>query len=58
MWVLLFVYMYDSIPYVEKHSVHKDMIACFFAREALGGEISGVGGYFPDGQQAVCVKKV
>jgi hypothetical protein len=56
MWVLLFVYMYDTYPYVEKHSTHTDMIKCFYAREALGTELSGISGHFPDGQQAICVK--
>lgn len=58
MWVLLFVYLYDEIPYVEKHSQHASMIDCFQAREALGAELSGKPGYFPDGQQALCVKKI
>jgi len=57
MWVLLFVYMYDTIPYVEKHSSYTNMVECFFAREQLGAELSGKPGYFPDGQQAICVKK-
>ena len=58
MWVLLFVYLYDTMPYVETHSQHTSMIKCFQAREALGAELSDRPGYFPDGQQAICVKKV
>ena len=57
MWILLFVYMYDARPYVEIHSKHNTMVKCFQAREALGKELSGLPGYFPDGQQALCVKK-
>lgn len=57
MWILLFVYMYDTRPYVEEHSKHNTMVKCFQAREALGKELSGLPGYFPDGQQALCVKK-
>jgi hypothetical protein len=57
MWVLLFVYLYDTVPYVEKHSQHITMVQCFQAREALGAELTGAPGYFPPGQQAVCVKK-
>lgn len=57
MWVLLFVYLYDTVPYVEKHSQHNTMVQCFQAREALGKELSGSSGYFPSGQQAVCIKK-
>lgn len=56
MWVLLFVYMYDTYPYVEKHSQHPTMMKCFQAREALGLELSGKPGYFLDGQQAICIK--
>ena len=48
--------MYDTHPYVEKHSVHKDMVECFKARENLGAELSGVSGHFLNGQQAICVK--
>ena len=57
MCVLLFVYLYDTMPYVEEHSQHATMVKCFQAREALGAELSGKPGYFPAGQQALCVKK-
>lgn len=57
MWVLLFVYMYDTIPYVEKYGQYQFMNECFQAREALGKELSGRSGYFPAGQQALCIKK-
>jgi len=58
MWVLLFVYLYDEVPYVEKHSQYVTLMECFQGREDLGAELSGRAGYFPDGQQALCVKKI
>lgn len=57
MWVLLFVYLYDEIPYVEKYGQYRFMNECFQAREKLGLELSGKSGYFPLGQQAICIKK-
>lgn len=57
MWVLIFVYLYDTVPYVEKYNSYQSIFECFQAREDLGTELSGKPGYFPDGQQAVCVKK-
>lgn len=56
MWVLLFVYLYDTHPYVEKYGQYTFMNECFQAREALGLELSGKSGHFPPGQQALCVK--
>ncbi len=56
MWVLVFIYFYEATPYVEKVSVHNKMTACFFAREALSEEQGGTDGYFPLGQQAICIK--
>ena len=58
MWVLLFVYLYDTVPYVEKHSQHNTLVQCFQAREALGKELTNRPGYFDPGQQAICVKSV
>ena len=57
MWVLVFIYLYDEIPYVEKYGQYRFMSECFQAREVLGKELSGQSGYFPSGQQAVCIKK-
>lgn len=57
MWVLVFIYLYDEVPYVEKYGQYTFMNECFQAREALGKELSGKSGYFPTGQQAVCIKK-
>ncbi len=57
MWVLVFIYLYDETPYVEKYGQYRFMTECFQAREKLGLELSGKHGYFPTGQQAVCIKK-
>jgi hypothetical protein len=32
------------------------MPECFWAREQLGKEQSGTSGYFPKGQQALCIQ--
>jgi hypothetical protein len=55
MWVLVFIYFYDTVPYVEKVSVHNNMIECFYAREGLSEEVGLGGGYFDSGQQALCI---
>ena len=39
MWVLVFIYFYDTIPYVEKVTAHSTMTECFQAREALSAEV-------------------
>jgi len=55
MWVLVFVYFYDAVPYVEKVSTHTDMVECFHAREALAFEVGKGDGYFKPEQQAICI---
>lgn len=55
MWVLVFVYFYDTIPYVEKISAHDSMVECFKAREALSEFHGKGGGYFELGTQALCI---
>ena len=45
-----------SEPFVVKYESYPFMYDCFFAREALGQELSGRSGYFPLGQQAVCIQ--
>jgi hypothetical protein len=55
MWILIFIYLYDEIPYAEKYNQYRFMTECFQAREKLGLELSGRPGYFPAGQQAVCI---
>lgn len=54
-WILVFVYFYLEIPYVIKVGSYDSMTKCFEARETLGAEQSGSSGYFPNGQQAVCI---
>ena len=56
MWVLVFIYFYETMPYVEKITVADTMENCFKAREALS-EYHGLGsGYFDTGTQAVCIE--
>jgi hypothetical protein len=55
MWVLVFIYFYDTIPYVEAITAHDTMTECFQAREALSEEVGKGSGYFKAGQQALCV---
>ena len=51
MWVLVFVYFYDTMPYVETITAHDTMTECFQAREEVGKG----SGYFKAGQQALCI---
>ena len=55
MWVLVFIYLYDAIPYAETVTIHDSMTECFFAREALADEVGRGDGYFKTGQQALCI---
>jgi hypothetical protein len=55
MWALVFIYFYDATPYIEPVTVHKSMVECFYAREALSDEVGKGGGYFKAGQQALCI---
>jgi hypothetical protein len=55
MWVLVFIYFYDTMPYVEKVTVADTMENCFLAREALSIEVGKGDGYFKSGQQAICI---
>jgi hypothetical protein len=55
MWVLVFIYFYDGIPYVEKVTDHSSMMECFRSREALSDEVGKGDGYFKAGQQALCI---
>lgn len=56
MWVLVFIYFYETEPFLIKYGQYHTMYACFEQREKLGKENSGVPGYFPIGQQAICVQ--
>jgi hypothetical protein len=55
MWVLVFIYFYDTMPYVEKVTVADTMENCFLARDALSIEVGKGDGYFKAGQQAICI---
>ena len=55
MWVLVFIFFYDTIPYVETVTAHNTMTECFQAREALSEEVGKGSGYFKAGQQALCI---
>ena len=55
MWVLVFIYLYDAIPYAETVTIHDSLTECFYAREALSEEVGKGGGYFLPGQQALCI---
>ena len=55
MWVLVFIYFYDTIPYVETVTAHDTMTECFQAREALSADVGKGSGYFYPGQQALCI---
>ena len=39
MWVLVFIYFYETTPYAEPVTAHGTMTECFQAREALSEEI-------------------
>ncbi len=58
MWMLVFIYFYDAVPYVEKVSGHDSMVECFHAREALANEVGNGKGYFKAGQQALCINMI
>ncbi len=55
MWALVFIYFYDTVPYVEAVTVHTSMTECFQSREALSADVGKGNGYFKAGQQALCI---
>ena len=55
MWVLVFIYFYETTPYVKKVTVTDTMVECFKARDAISVEVGKGDGYFKTGQQAVCI---
>ena len=55
MWALVFIYFYDTTPYVEAVTVHTSMVECFHAREELAADVGKGDGYFKAGQQALCI---
>jgi len=55
MWVLVFIYFHETMPYVEKVTVADTMENCFRARDALSADVGKGNGYFLEGQQAICI---
>lgn len=55
MWVLVFIYFYEGVPYVEKINRHISMANCFHARDVLSAEVGDGWGTFKPGQQAICI---
>lgn len=55
MWTLVFIYLYANQSYAVTYDSYDSMIECFHAREALAEEVGGSNGYYPPGQQGVCV---
>jgi hypothetical protein len=58
MWVLVFIYFYETVPYVELVTTHETMTECFQAREALSNAVGKGGGYYKLGQQALCIEQL
>ena len=58
MWALVFIYFYDTTPYVEPVTLHTSMVECFQAREALADDVGKGAGYFKAGQQAICINMI
>jgi hypothetical protein len=55
MWVLVFIYFYEGVPYVEKVNQHISMANCFHARDVLSAEVGDGWGTFKPSQQAICI---
>lgn len=55
MWTLVFIYLYNTEPFVIKYDTYESMYDCFGQREVLAFEVGGKDGYFPSGQQALCI---
>ena len=56
MWVLVFIYFYEGIPYIEKVDQYNSMVNCFHGRDALSAEVGKGWGTFKPEQQAVCIQ--
>ena len=59
-WMLVYIVIKSGVPhavnaYGPGHTFEW-MYECFVAREQLLQDVGGVDGYFPVGQQAICVK--
>lgn len=56
MWTLVFIYLYAGEPFAVKYDTYENIIDCFYAREALGKEHTGLAGHFAFGTQAICIQ--
>ena len=56
MWLLVFIYFYQTIPFVETVTVADTMTNCFKSRDALSTQIGKGDGYFKLQHQAVCIQ--
>jgi len=56
-WILVYISLsYHGHPIATEEGRYETMADCFLAREELAIEVGGSRtGYFPNGQQAVCV---
>lgn len=55
MWILVFITVIASEPEAINLGVYNSMDTCFYEREKLVNSV-GDNGYFPMGQQAVCIQ--
>jgi len=55
MWTLVFIYLYGGEAYAVTHSTYNDMYTCFKQREELAKDVGGTAGYYPSGQQGICI---
>ena len=55
MWILVFIYFYDTIPYAEAYDIYTSMTECFEGRDVLAADVGKGDGYFKAGQQAICI---
>lgn len=55
MWTLVFIYLFNGEPFAVKYDMYESMYECFQQREILAREVGGVDGYYPSGQQGICI---
>lgn len=56
MWILVYIIIGASLePKAEKIAVYRTIQECFYARESLAATVGGQEGYFPTGQQGICI---
>lgn len=58
-WVLVYISLtFHGHPIAKEIGRYDSMIDCFYAREQLAQDVGGSNGYFPNGEQAVCVSNL